>query len=109
MKKMKGRTIETKVFVVLGIAIGCLMGFDVISTTLILSLGGMELNPIMAYIVESPFLHLGLKIAVAGVFIWMGSIAQKKAYGSGYAILCAPVLMYSYVGFNNLSVLWMLA
>jgi hypothetical protein len=93
------------IFFALCVLLGGLMCFDVISTTLILSLGGVELNPIMAFVVGNPLLHLGLKIFVAGVFVWIAAIGQKKVKGAGYALLCAPVLFYVVVAVNNFSVL----
>lgn len=54
------------------VLLAMLLLLDVVTTTGILLLGGMELNPLMASIVPSVPLHIGVKaLFFAGMFLWV--------------------------------------
>ncbi|MDO9540216.1 MAG: DUF5658 family protein [Methanocalculus sp.] len=90
---------------VLILALASLFLLDVITTELILILGGVELNPVMAGIVASPILHLALKAAVFLFVITTTGYAERRVPASGVVALAAVVLWYGVVIGNNLGVL----
>ena len=76
---------------------------DVVTTQIILRMGGVELNPLMAGIVANPVLHLGIKAAILLVIIPVSLIAEQRVRGSGAIFYCILILLYIVVVFNNLS------
>jgi hypothetical protein len=82
-----------------------LFSLDVATTTMILSLGGYEVNMVMAPFVENSFFHLLLK---GLVLVMVGSTAQwaeGRIPGSGLMMLLVIIGWYSLVVLNNTSVL----
>jgi len=76
---------------------------------MILSLGGYEVNTVMAPVVSDPFLHHLLK---GLVLVMVGSTAQwaeGRIPGSGLMMLLVIIGWYSLVVLNNTSVLIELA
>jgi hypothetical protein len=78
---------------------------DILTTQLILKLGGIELNPLMTGVVSSPFLHMLLKIGILLLVITVAIIAEARVKGSGMALYAALIIMYSVIILNNASVL----
>ncbi len=75
--------------------------FDVFSTTLLLWKGAgagtaSEANPFMAYIVQDPFLHLGIKLMFALFTIIVANIMERNYKGLGLRIIqvaCVPYML----------------
>ncbi|HIH27808.1 MAG TPA: hypothetical protein HA256_07575 [Methanoregulaceae archaeon] len=82
-----------------------LFSIDIITTDLILSLGGMELNRLMAGVVAYPVAHLALKgvvlIYIVGVCTW----AEQRIARSGVTAMAVIVAFYVVVALHNMSVL----
>ncbi|MFZ0005316.1 MAG: DUF5658 family protein [Methanoregula sp.] len=78
---------------------------DILTTQLILNLGGMELNPMMSGVVNSPFLHMLLKIGILILVIAVAIIAEARVKGSGTALYAVLIVMYTVVILNNASVI----
>lgn len=56
---------------------------DILTTQIILNLGGFELNPMMTGVVNAPFLHMLLKIGILFLVIIVAIIAEARVKGSG--------------------------
>lgn len=86
-----------------------LFSIDIITTDLILSLGGMELNRLMAGVVAYPVAHLALKgvvlIYIVGVCTW----AEQRIARSGIAAMAIIVAFYVVVALHNTETLWLMA
>ncbi|KUG05722.1 hypothetical protein ASZ90_016845 [hydrocarbon metagenome] len=82
-----------------------LFSVDIITTEMIIALGGSELNRLMAGVVAYPVAHLALKgivlVYVTGVCMW----AEKKITQSGVAAMAIIVAFYVVVALHNMSVL----
>ncbi len=89
----------------LAMALAILFLLDCITTELILILGGVELNPVMAGIVASPLLHMAVKAAVFLFVIATTGYAERRVPASGAVALSAIILWYGVVIGNNLGVL----
>ena len=76
---------------------------DVVTTQIILRMGGVELNPLMAGIVANPVLHLSIKAATLLVIIPVSLIAEQRVRGSGAIFYCILILLYIVVVFDNVS------
>lgn len=82
-----------------------LFSLDIATTTMILSLGGFEVNHVMVPVVDNVLLHLMLK---GLVLIFVATVAQwseLKIRGSGLIMLLLITGWYSFVVMNNASVL----
>lgn len=89
---------------ILAAVFGGLLFLDVILTTTILNLGGIELNPIMRFVVEYPFIHLIVKFIFAGFVIWMVSRAEQMKEYSGALFLIAVCSLFLIVFIHNIRV-----
>jgi len=78
---------------------------DIITTQLILRLGGIELNPAMAGVVKSPLVHIAIKAGTLLLIIAVALIAEKKVKGSSVAFYCVIITLYLFVIVNNTFVL----
>ena len=82
-----------------------LFSVDIITTEMILALGGSELNRLMAGVVAYPMAHLALKgivlIYITGICMW----AEKKITQSGVTAMAIIVAFYVVVALHNMSVL----
>jgi hypothetical protein len=78
---------------------------DIITTQLILRLGGIELNPAMAGVVMSPLVHIAIKAGTLLLIIVVALIAEKKVKGSSIAFYCVIITLYLFVIVNNTFVL----
>jgi hypothetical protein len=87
------------------ILLAVLFGFDIATTDLILLLGGYEQNPLMAFIIQYPILHIAIKGLVIIFITLVVQYSDYKVKGSGIWILLPVILLYSYVVYNNATVL----
>lgn len=82
-----------------------LFALDVATTDQILSLGGYEINTLMATVVQFPLLHLVLKglvlLFIATVAVW----SEEKVRYSGMGSLLVIICWYGFVIANNVTVL----
>ncbi|MGC9435812.1 MAG: DUF5658 family protein [Methanomicrobiales archaeon] len=82
--------------------LGMLLFLDVLTTTLILDLGGTELNPVMQPVVGNPLIHLGVKVTFAGFVMFIMIRAERMVEYSGAAILTAVCSFFGVVFVHNL-------
>jgi hypothetical protein len=82
--------------------LGALFLLDVVTTQIILWMGGAELNPFMTGIVTNPLLHLDIKILLLLVIFPVSLIAEQRVRGSAAFFYCALILLYIVVVVNNL-------
>jgi hypothetical protein len=85
--------------------LGGLLLLDVLLTTLIPGLGGFEMNPVMAWVVQNPWIHLGVKCAFAGFIIVMVGRAEELEEYSGALVLVAVCAFFLVVFVHNLVVI----
>ena len=91
--------------ILLSLILAGLFLLDILTTQLIISLGGVELNPFMAGIVTIPLLHLLLKVGVVLCVIPVALTAESRVKGSGMAFYAVLIIMYTIIVLNNASVL----
>lgn len=85
--------------------LGFLFLLDIISTQMILSCGGFELNPFMSSIVAVPALHTAVKASVL-ILVFAASLSAERACrGSSLPFYAIIILMYGIVVIHNLIVL----
>ncbi|MDP3563691.1 MAG: DUF5658 family protein [Methanoregula sp.] len=78
---------------------------DILTTELILWLGGIELNPAMVGIVTSPLVHLTIKACTLILIILVSLVAETRVRGSSMAFYCILITLYLFVIVNNAFVL----
>ena len=94
------RKIREFVFILAGLFV-----LDIITTHLILWLGGIELNPVMAGVVASPLVHLAIKAGTLLLIIIVSIIAEREVRGSSVGFYCILVTLYVFIIINNTFVL----
>jgi hypothetical protein len=82
--------------------LGTLFLLDIVTTQVILRMGGAELNPFMAGVVAYPALHLGIKAAILLLIFSVSLIAEKRVEGSGFIFYGFLILLYGVVVLHNL-------
>lgn len=82
--------------------LGTLFLLDIVTTQMILRMGGAELNPFMTGIVGNPALHLGLKATVLLLIFSASLIAEQRVKGSSVGFYGTLILLYSVVVLNNI-------
>jgi hypothetical protein len=82
--------------------LGTLFLLDIVTTRIILRMGGIELNPFMAEIVANPILHLVIKAAIFFLIFFVSIIAEQRVKGSSMFFYGVLILMYIAVVLNNL-------
>jgi len=87
----------------LGLFLFCFL--DVLTTSLILSHGGFEMNPVMISIVSSPLLHILLKWCVVAFIAGMAAVADRMIPRAGILMLGVIILWYAFVVSHNIMVL----
>lgn len=95
--------------VFLGILILTLLfSIDIVTTELILRLGGTELNRLMAGVVAFPVAHIVVKgavlVLVAGVCVW----AEERIARSGIAAMAIISAIYVIVALHNAETLYLM-
>jgi len=91
------------------ILLAVLFGLDVATTDMILLLGGYEQNAIMALIINYPAVHIAIKGLAIVLITIMVQYSDCRLKGSGIYILAPVILFYSFVIYNNVTVLKILA
>jgi len=91
--------------IVLLLILGTLFLLDILTTQVILRMGGIELNPLMAGIVANPLLHLGIKAAILLLIFSISLIAEQRVKGSSAVFYCVLITLYVFVVINNLFVI----
>ena len=74
---------------------------DVVTTTVALTLGAQEANPMMAGIVESPITHLFLKLGFAGIVVAIATQTDRILAGAGTCPVLAACLFYALPVISN--------
>ena len=74
---------------------------DVLTTTLILSHGGYEMNPVMIPIVTMPLLHMAIKWFVVAFIAGVAAASDRMVPRSGMLILGVIIAWYSFVVAHN--------
>ena len=92
--------------ILLSLILADLFLLDIFTTQLILNMGGIELNPLMAGVVTMPFLHIILKIGIVILVIPVALNAEARVKRSGIALYAALIVMYAVVVLNNTTVLF---
>lgn len=87
------------------ILLAVLFGLDVATTDMILLLGGHEKNALMAFIIDYPAIHIGIKGLVIIFIACIVQFSECKIKGSGLCALFVIISLYSFVIFNNAIVL----
>ena len=64
--------------IIFSFVLAILFMIGILSTQIILNMGGVELNPVMAGIVATPFLHLLLKCGILMMVIPVALIAEAR-------------------------------
>jgi Domain of unknown function (DUF5658) len=84
------------------LVLGSLFLLDIMTTQIILRMGGTELNPFMVGIVTNPVLHLVVKSAILLLIFPVSLIAEQRVKGSGAFFYCVLIVLYLVVVLNNL-------
>jgi len=92
-------------FFELVLILGSLFLLDIVTTEVILVLGGVELNPFMIAVVAHPVLHLAIKAAILLAIFSISLVAEKQVRGSGLFFYCTLITMYIFVVVNNMFVI----
>jgi hypothetical protein len=96
--------IRTGFFIgILIIYILCLL--DILTTTLAISLGGYEMNPVMGPVAGIPVLHLLVKWIALLLILVIASWCEKQVARSGYLILATVIGWYLFVIAHNVTIL----
>lgn len=91
------------------ILLAVLFGLDIATTNMILLLGGYEKNMFMVLITSYPLFHLAIKGLVLFLIIFVVQFSECKIKGSGQFGIFVIIALYSFVIYNNVSVLVRLA
>ena len=81
--------------------LGTLFLLDIVTTQIILRMGGLELNPFMVGIVANPALHLIIKAALLLLIFLVSLIAEERVKGSGAVFYCVLITGYTFIIINN--------
>lgn len=93
---------ENITFFVAIIILGVLLNLDVLTTSLVIRLGGYEMNPLMAGIVGVPMIHLFVKWLVLVFVVLVACFSDRVIKGSGICLMCFIIAWYSVVVANNI-------
>jgi hypothetical protein len=78
---------------------------DVLTTSMILSRGGYEMNPVMVPLVTMPILHILLKWCVVAFITGTAAVAERMVSRAGILMLLVIILWYAFVVIHNAGVL----
>lgn len=96
------QTISMKKNVWLYGCLALLLISDVITTTVALSLGAIEGNPLMEYIVHNPIQHFMIKMMFLGVVWFMANRTLQFHPKGDVAVIGSCVIFYTLPFMNNL-------
>ena len=85
--------------------LGGLFFLDILTTQVVLWMGGVELNPLMTGIVSEPVLHTGIKVAILIMILVVSVIAERQVKGSSTVFYCILITLYLFVIVNNIFVI----
>ena len=94
------------IVMVLAAVFAGLLVIDVFTTTLVLNMGGTELNPLMVGIANQPWLHLLVKTLFAVFVVLIACQAEHIKQHSGAVILIAACSMFLVVAVHNIRVVF---
>lgn len=81
--------------------LGVLLALDIVTTTWILMLGGVEYNPFMAGVAASPAMHAGIKVLFALVIlIWTRLWSFRVANADRYILSALCAWFFIVVAYN---------
>ncbi|OPY44006.1 MAG: hypothetical protein A4E42_01117 [Methanoregulaceae archaeon PtaU1.Bin222] len=83
------------------IILGTLLLLDILTTGLVLAVGGYETNVFMKGIVQIPMVHLLLKWLVLVFVVIMARFCNRFIEGTGIYVLAVIIGWYSFVIANN--------
>jgi hypothetical protein len=92
---------ENITFFITIIILGVLLNLDVLTTSLVIRLGGYEMNPLMAGLVGAPIVHLFVKWLILVFVVLVACFSDKAIKGSGICLMCLIIIWYSVVVANN--------
>jgi len=97
-------------FLELVLILASLFLLDIVTTELIIMMGGVELNPFMVSVVANPAVHVAIKAALLLAIVIVSLVAEKQMMGSGVIFYCMLITMYIFVIVNNMFVIlpWVL-
>ena len=78
---------------------------DIVTTHIILQMGGVELNPVMTSVVPNPIIHLFIKMAIFLMIVLVSLVAEKYVRDSGVFFYCILITLYLLVITNNVFVI----
>jgi len=81
--------------------LGTLFLLDIVTTGIILRMGGLELNPFMEGIVANPALHLIIKAAILLLIFLVSLVAEQRVERSGVVFYCILITWYIFIVVNN--------
>jgi hypothetical protein len=86
------------------VILGVLLILDVLTTSLVLSVGGYETNVLMEGIVTIPVVHLFLKWLFLVFVVIAARFCERIVQGTGLYIMCVIIGWYTLVIANNTQV-----
>jgi hypothetical protein len=95
----------TRRFLEFVLILASLFLLDIVTTEIILLMGGVELNPFMITVVAHPLVHLALKAAILAAIVIVALVAERQVRGSGVFFYCMLITMYIFVVVNNVFVI----
>jgi hypothetical protein len=96
----RSRRIMTFTLVLAGLLL-----LDILTTQLILRMGGAELNPLMTGIVTMPALHIAIKSALLLLALYVSLTAEVRVRGSGTVLYGMLIALYLVIVCNNIGVI----
>jgi hypothetical protein len=94
-----------RLYLYLFVFFAMLLFLDVVTTTRILFLGGVELNPLMESIVSSVPLHIGVKsLFFAGMVLWV-KWWDVRIHRAGVMVLTVLCTWFTFVVVHNIGFL----
>lgn len=81
--------------------LAALFALDIITTHVILWLGGIELNPLMAGIVSAPLAHASVKAATLLLIVTVSLIAEANVRESTIGFYAVIITLYLLILVNN--------
>ncbi|NMB78071.1 MAG: hypothetical protein GYA23_03125 [Methanomicrobiales archaeon] len=84
------------------LVLGALFFLDIVTTDIILLMGGAELNPLMAGIVTNPALHSAIKVGILLLVFGVSIAAEVRVRGTGILFYGVLITLCLVVVANNL-------
>ena len=81
--------------------IAIVSALDAVTTFFIISLGGHEINPIMAQFYPNPFLLVLIKVIFVAVIYGMATVSERISTGFGWVLVTIVVVVTSFSIVSN--------